>query len=167
MIETARLSLREYTLEDVPALYRIQSHAATMKFWASPFTEENTRNWIERAIASYTSNGFGRYALMHKETNTQIGDVGMMRVEVNGKPEVDLGYILHEDHWHQGYATEAASAVLKFGIDKGLPRIIAHMAHDHIASQRVAERLGMVKESDFINPRNRNIVHYLYAWNAP
>ncbi|HEY3876720.1 MAG TPA: GNAT family N-acetyltransferase [Candidatus Kapabacteria bacterium] len=167
MIETSRLLLREYTLEDVPSLNRIQSDPITMKFWASPFTEEHSRNWIERAIASYAANGFGRWALLLKETNAQIGDAGLMRVEVNGNPEVDLGYILQADRWQKGYATEAALAILRFGKEKGLPRMIAHMAHDHTKSQRVAERLGMRKETEFVNPRNRNIVHSLYAWNAP
>ena len=166
MIETARLLLREYTIEDVPVLHRIQSDATTMKFWATPFTEENTRSWIERTIASYASNGFGRYAVIHKGTNTQIGDVGMMRTLVNGKEEVDLGYIIHADHWRNGYAIEAASAVLQHGMDKKLPRIVANMAFDNIASQCVAEQLGMIKELEFINVRNRNIVHYLYAWQA-
>jgi len=138
-----------------------------MKFWPAPFREETTRNWIERAMASYSSNGFGRWALILKDTGAQIGDVGMMRTPVNEKEEVDLGYIVHADHWHKGYATEAASAVLKYGIDKGLPRIVANMAHDHLASQRVAERLGMIKELEFTNSRNRNIVHYLYSWNTP
>ena len=165
MIETARLLLREYTLEDISALHRIQSHAGTMKFWTRPFTEENTRSWIERSIASYTSNGFGRYAVIHKGTNMQIGDVGMFRTSVNGKEEVDLGYIIHTDHWRNGYAIEAASAVLQFGTEKKLPRIVANMAHDHIASQRVAERLGMIKELEFINSRNRDILTYLYASN--
>jgi [ribosomal protein S5]-alanine N-acetyltransferase len=167
MIETARLLLREYTLEDMPDLHSIQSHAVTMKFWASPFTEENTRNWIERAIGSYSTNGFGRYAAIHKGTNTQIGDVGMMRSPVKGKEEVDLGYIIHADHWRKGYAIEAASAVLRFGTEKKLPRIVANMAHDNIASQRVAERLGMIKELEFINPRNRDILTYLFVFNTP
>ncbi len=166
MIETERLLLREYDLGDVPVLHRIQSHVETMKFWESPFTQENTRNWIERAIASYLSNGFGRWALILKETNEQIGDVGMMRVPVNGKEEVDLGYIIHSDHWHKGYATEATSAVLQYGIKLGLDRIVANMAHDHVASQRVAERLGLVRELEFVNKRNRGIVHYLYVWSA-
>ncbi len=167
MIETPRLLLREYTLEDVPTLHRIQSDATTMKFWASPFTEANTRSWIERAIASYESNGFGRYAGILKSTNSHIGDVGMMRVPVNGKDEIDLGYIIHADHWRNGYGIEAATAILQFGMEKKLPRIVANMAHDNIASQRVAERLGMMKELEFINARNRDILTYLYVWKLP
>ena len=105
--------------------------------------------------------------MIHKVTNTQIGDVGMFRTSVNGKEEVDLGYIIHADHCRNGYAIEAASAVLQFGMEKKLPRIVANMAFDNIPSQRVAERLGMIKELEFINTRTRDILTYLYMWELP
>ncbi|HWF44733.1 MAG TPA: GNAT family N-acetyltransferase [Candidatus Kapabacteria bacterium] len=163
MIETARLLLREYTLADVPALHRILSHATTMRFWPRPFTEANTQGWLERAVASYATNGFGRWAVILRETSEQIGDAGLMRLEVNGKSEADLGYIILANYWRQGFGLEAARAALQFGVEKGERRIVANMAHDNIASQRVAERLGMVKELEFNNTRNRDILTYLYV----
>ena len=164
MIETPRLLLREYTPDDLPALHRILSDTNTMQFWPRPFTESDTRNWMERAMASYQSNGFGRWAVIFRENGVQIGDAGLMRTEVNGNPEVDLGYILHTDYQKRGFGIEAAQAALMFGAETGLPRIVANMAHDNIASQRVAERLGMVKELEFRNARNREIVTYLYTY---
>ena len=167
MIETSRLLLREYTLEDIPAHHRILSDPITMKFWPRPFTEEESRSWLERAISSYSTNGFGRYAVILRETGEQIGDAGVMRTEVNGKPEVDLGYIIHADHWRRGFGLEAAIASLEFGLTSGERRIVANMAHDNIASLRVAERLGMTKEQEFYNSRNRDILTYLYTFCLP
>ncbi len=86
---------------------------------------------------------------------------------MNGKEEVDLGYIIHADHWRKGYAIEAASAILQYGMEIKIPRIVANMGHDNIASQRVAARLGMIKELEFINARNRDILTYLYVFNTP
>ncbi|MFI5201208.1 MAG: GNAT family N-acetyltransferase [Candidatus Kapaibacterium sp.] len=166
MIETLRLQLREYTREDVPALHGILSDSKTMKFWPRPFTEADTKSWLERAILSYSTNGFGRWAVLLRETGEQIGDAGLMRTEVNGKPEVDLGYIIHFDYWRRGFGLEAARRALEFGIEAGCERIVANMAHDHIASQRVAERLGMIKELEFENSRNRGIQTFLYAFNS-
>ncbi|HET6401374.1 MAG TPA: GNAT family N-acetyltransferase [Candidatus Kapabacteria bacterium] len=166
MIETPRLLLREYTFADTSALHRILSDSETMKFWPRPFTEADTKSWLERAIPSYAINGFGRWAVVLRETGEQIGDVGPMRTEVNGKPEVDLGYIIHYAYWHIGFGLEAARVALQFGIEAGCERIIANMAHDHIASQRVAEKLGMIKEREYTNARNRGILTYLYVFDS-
>ncbi|HEX5316833.1 MAG TPA: GNAT family N-acetyltransferase [Candidatus Kapabacteria bacterium] len=164
MIETARLRLREYTLDDLPAQYRILSDPSTMKFWPQPYTVEGTRSWIDRSISSYSANGFGRYAIILRESGDQIGNAGLMRTEVNGKLEVDLGYIIHANYWRKGFGLEAASAVLNYGTERGIDRIVANMAHDNLASRRVAERLGMTKELEFKNSRNRDILTYLYVF---
>jgi ribosomal-protein-alanine N-acetyltransferase len=83
-----------------------------------------------------------------------------------GQREHDLGYIIHHPYWRQGYGLECARACLEYGIHTlGLRRIVANMAHDHIASARVAERLGMRREASFHHPRNRNILTYVYALN--
>jgi RimJ/RimL family protein N-acetyltransferase len=167
MLETDRLILRKYTLEDLPNLHAIQSDPITMAHWPSLFTIENSQSWMERAIASYAKNGFGRYAVIPRDTNEQIGDFGIMRVMVNGVEENDLGYILHHPYWHKGYAMEGAQALLQFGFQTiGMDRIVANMAHDNVPSRRVAERIGMKKEAEFFNPRNRDMLTFLYAISA-
>ena len=47
MIETERLLLREYTIDDFDALYEIMSDAETMQHYPAPFDETRTRRWIE------------------------------------------------------------------------------------------------------------------------
>jgi RimJ/RimL family protein N-acetyltransferase len=165
MIETARLVLREYTPEDFPTVHRIFSDAVTMQFWPRPFTEEEMQRWIDRTTQSYASHGFGRRVVVLKETLEVIGDAGMMRVPVNGNEENDLGYIIHHPYWRQGYGVEAAAAILRLGLETGVTRIVANMAHDNIASQRAAERIGMKKELEFRNPRNRDILTFLYSYS--
>ena len=162
MIETARLVLREHTPEDFMPIHRIFSDPITMRFWPRPFTEAEMQRWIERAISSYAACGFGRWVVTLKATSEIIGDAGIMRVPVNGKEENDLGYIIHHPYWRLGYGSEVAEALLQFGFEMGLTRIVANMAHDNIASQRVARRIGMEKELEFLNPRNRDIRTFLY-----
>ncbi len=164
MIETPRLLLREYASVDDPNLHSILSDALTMRFWPRPFSESDTQSWVGRAIASYSMNGFGRWAVLLRESGEQIGDAGLMRTEVNGKTETDLGYIIHADYWKQGFGLEAARAALNSGFESGERRIIANMAHDNVASERVAQRLGMVKELEFRNVRNRDILTFLYVF---
>lgn len=163
MIETPRLILRPYTPDDLDALFAIQSDPLTMRFWSTPFTKEDTRVWMQRAMSSFAENGFGRMAIILRQTGEQIGDAGIMRVPVNGKDEIDLGYIIRAPYWRQGFGLEAATAVLAFAKELGHPRVVANMAHDNTASERVAQRLGMTKETEFHNARNRNILTFLYA----
>ena len=87
-----------------------------------------------------------------------------MRQGIDGVLEYDLGYIIHCKYWRRGFALEAARACLAFGLkEKGLERICANMPFDHIASMRIAERIGMTREKEFINKGNRDILTYLYA----
>ncbi|MDE7227034.1 MAG: GNAT family N-acetyltransferase, partial [Treponemataceae bacterium] len=58
-IETARLILREYTLDDFDALYEIVSDAETMRHYPKPFDEARTKNWIEWNLKNYAEYGFG------------------------------------------------------------------------------------------------------------
>jgi len=126
--------------------------------------ESDTERWLRRAMTSYETNGFGRWAVLLRGTKEQIGDAGLMRTEVNGKTEIDLGYIIHADHWRKGYGFEAAEASLQYGARIGEKRMVANMAFNNIRSQHVAERLGMKKELEFENPKNRGIRTFLYVY---
>ena len=164
VIETPRLALREYQPADHAALHAILSDPLTMKFWPAPFTPEQTEAWIARQIASYAAHGYGRWAAIDRASGAQIGDVGLMKAQVNGRDEIDLGYIIHHPYWRQGYALEAARAVLDFARARpSITRVVANMAHDHHGSRRVAEKLGMAFEGEFVNARNRNIRTLLFA----
>lgn len=164
VITTSRLTIRMYTDSDVERLHKILSDPSTMSFWPSPFELEQTTRWIERSIDAYESGGFGRWAVELTSTGELIGDAGLMKLDIDGVPENDLGYIIHAGQWGRGYGLEAASACLQYGFDTlGLKRICANMPADHIASRKVAERLGMKLEKQFDNVRNRNIRTCLYA----
>ncbi len=164
LLKTDRLIIREYSTRDLGTLYKILSDPDTMKFWPAPFTEEQTMGWIERSIRSYEETGIGRWAVILRENGLQIGDAGIITTEVNGKMENDLGYIIDKDFWRMGYGEEAALACMKYGFEKlGIKRMAANMAFDNIASVHVAEKIGMKKECEFHNKRNRDILTYLYS----
>lgn len=164
LIHTARLKLRYLREDDLPSLHQILADPVTMRFWPAPFTLEGTAGWIERNIERYKKERFGRCAVIHAETGELIGDCGIVRIEVDGNLENDLGYIIAKEHWGQGYATEAAGACRDYGFDVlGLQRLTANMPVSHAASRRVAEKLGMALEREFNNRRNRGIPTCLYA----
>ncbi|HEX9372557.1 MAG TPA: GNAT family N-acetyltransferase [Roseiflexaceae bacterium] len=164
VLETPRLILRPLRPDDLDVLYSILSDPITMSFWPAPFSGEQVQAWIERAIAHEHEHGFGRRAVVLKTSGELIGDCGLRRAELDGAIENDLGYILFRDHWRRGYAAEAAAACLAHGFGAlRLDRICANMPADHLASRRVAERIGMRLEKQYHNRRNRGILTCLYA----
>lgn len=165
VLETARLQLREWSAADAPALYAIVSDPVTMQFWPAPFTREATEAWIARSVASYAANGFGRWALLERDSGQIVGDCGILLNLVDGVEEHDLGYIVHHRYWGRGYAPEAALACRDYGIERlGLRRLVANMATENRASERVAQKIGMVLEKTFNNVRNRELPTYVYAY---
>ncbi len=145
-IETSRLVIRSFTTQDAPALHqRVFGDDDVMKFiprGASP-SVERTRASIERFIRHERENGFGLWAVELKGSGELIGDCGLFLVEGTG-PDVEVAYHFGMEWWGQGYATEAASASLRFGFEEcGLSEIIAICFPQHAASRRVMEKAGM------------------------
>ncbi|QMV42336.1 GNAT family N-acetyltransferase [Cohnella cholangitidis] len=165
-IETARLYIREYNIEDLSALHEILSDELTMSFWPKPFNYYQSEEWIKnRGIGKY-QEGYGRFAIELKETGKIIGDAGLLRLEVAGEVENDLGYIIKSDYWGQGFGFEAANALMIRGFKElNLQRICANMPTTHNASRKVAEKLGMKLDKQFLNSRNRDILTCLYVGN--
>lgn len=167
VLETERLLIRQWLLDDLELLHQILSDPITMSFWETPFTLEATRSWIERNLQLYAELGFGRWAVALKATGTLIGDCGIIHIEVAGTPEYDLGYIIDHRHWRRGYASESAAACKDFAVSAlGIRRLVANLPTSHVASARVAEKIGMTWEKTFNNPRNRGIPTHLYAFTA-
>lgn len=162
-IETARLIIRPLEEADLEPLAAILGDPTTMAFWPQPFSRAATAAWIARSIERGRAGIYGRRALILKASGALIGDAGVVEADLAGALRPDLGYILHHPYWGCGLAGEAARALVGhyFAVHR-LPALYANMAHDHLASQRVAERLGMRRILAFDNPRNRNIRTYLY-----
>jgi ribosomal-protein-alanine N-acetyltransferase len=164
IIETERIILRQYTLDDVNDLFQILSNPITMSFWPAPFSLEQVEEWIKRNMESYIKNGFGRWGIILKENLKLIGDCGIKISEVDDEERIDLGYIVDHEYWNRGIGTEAAKACAKYGFEiLNLNKIYINMAYDNIASMTVAEKLGMKREKEFYNKRNRQILTYLYS----
>jgi len=163
-IETERLIIRNYHEGDLEALADLLGDAETMAFWPRPFTREEAAVWLGRNIERRESSIYGRRAVILKATGALIGDAGVVRAELDGEERDDLGYIIHREYWGRGYASEAARALASHYLyAQRLPALFANMPHDHVASQRVAERIGMRRAGAFANPRNRGILTYLYV----
>ena len=149
MIETARLVLRPMRAEDAGPLLRVFADPAVMAaFDAAPFDRMAMERWVGRNLDHQARHGYGHFTVVHKADGLVIGDCGLECMEVEGLPEVELGYDLRSDYWGLGLATEAASAVRDHAFRQlRLPRLISLIRQGNLASRRVAEKIGMVHAS--------------------
>ncbi|WP_223068372.1 GNAT family N-acetyltransferase [Paenibacillus caui] len=160
-METERLYLREYEPEDFTALHDIFSDPETMRFYPSAFTPDQTRKWIARNQERYMADGFGLWAVCLKETGQLIGDSGLIRQNINGKVEVEIGYHLDKREWGKGYATEAAAGCKRYAFDfLKLNKVVSIIDPGNRSSIKVAERTGLKLERQ---ERIFNKMHSIYA----
>jgi RimJ/RimL family protein N-acetyltransferase len=142
-IETARLTLRTLGMEDEAELAAVLSDAETMRWYPQPFTREQVRDWIERQIARYPS-GCGLLGMVEKQSGRLIGDCGAVWQEVEGRAELEIGYHVNRERWNQGFATEAAKAVIDYAFHElGVDRIVSMIRPENVGSRRVAEKNGL------------------------
>ena len=128
--------------------------AEVMRFGCGPQSVEWVRARIEQLIDYYAQRGFGHWAVELKDSHQVIGFCGLARFEdINGGPEIEVGYRLAKAYWGLGYATEAATAVrdLAFG-QLNIERLIALVDPQNHRSIRVAEKLGMTHTDDVTLP---------------
>lgn len=146
-LQTERLLLRPLSDDDSPELRTLFGDSEALEIWGGPLDEAGVSAWIDRNVARYDRDGFGRCAVILRESGELVGDCGLVRTEVEGSAEVELGWVTRRSHWGKGIATEAAAAWrdLAFG-DLGLDRIVSMVSERNVASRRVAEKLGMSVE---------------------
>ena len=109
-IETDRLILREYTIDDFEALHEIVSDPETMQHYPAPFDEKRTSDWITWNLENYEKYGFGLWAVVLKETGEFIGDCGISIQDIDGEMLPEIGYHIHKKFWRKGFGKEAAKA---------------------------------------------------------
>jgi ribosomal-protein-alanine N-acetyltransferase len=144
ILETPRLTLREFQPEDVDALYQILSDPETMRFYVRPFDRHGVEEWIARNRQRYVIDGHGLWAMIFKASGELIGDCGLVLQEVDGVNEIEIGYHVRRDHWGQGLATEAARACRDLGFAKfSVERLISLIRPENVPSRRVAEKNGL------------------------
>jgi len=162
MIETARLLLRPMRADDRDALLAVFGDPRVMAaFGAEPFGQSQMKRWVERNLEHQNRHGYGLFSIIHKADRRLVGDCGLEHREIGGVPEVELGYDLRSDYWNRGLATEAARAVLEWAFGPlRLARLTSLVRQGNIASARVAEKIGMRRETSIVQS---GTPYWLYA----
>lgn len=150
---TERLRFRALVKEDVEWWMDYINSAEAIRFM--PFTvgsRSDCMAMIQRSLDRYVEDGSGLHAVLLRESNTPIGQCGLLTQTVDGIPELEIGYHFLPQHWGKGYATEAAVACKEFARKHHLaPSVISLIDEGNLPSQGVARRNGMVVEKNTVH----------------
>jgi len=147
-LQTQRLTLRAYTPPDIPALLPLigaREVAATTLRIPHPYTESDAQDFIAATEEDLASGNGLRLGIVVRESDMLCGGVGL-RIETDHR-RAELGYWIGVPYWGNGFATEAARAVVKHGFETlGLHRIFASHFANNPSSARVLQKIGMRHE---------------------
>ncbi|WP_343396382.1 GNAT family N-acetyltransferase [Candidatus Amarobacter glycogenicus] len=165
-LKTHRLQLRPMQADDFDALHEIFSDPRVMaSFDSEPLTPAQMQRWLQRNLDHQSQFGYGLFSVVETASGRLVGDCGLERMEIEGQTVAELGYDFRSDVWDQGFATEAAAAVRDYAFEVlCLPRLVSLMRVGNVASQRVAEKVGMKREAEFERYGAR---YFRYGIEAP
>jgi len=165
ILETERLTLREMTLDDLPATREIVCDEKTMNAWNGAWSEEENLAGLEKQLRGYRENGFGRWAVILKETNAFIGTCGLQWCETDMDKVLEIGYLFNRAYWHKGYAAEAAIACKHYAFNVlGFDEVFSLIRDTNISSMNVAIRNGMTIRRQFIKHyKGVDMPHYVFS----
>ncbi|MDP1719829.1 MAG: GNAT family N-acetyltransferase [Candidatus Nanopelagicaceae bacterium] len=172
-LQTLRLILREFTLDDFSAVHAYASDEIVTRYtdWG-PNTNEDTEEFFREALAAAIAEPRDSY--LFAITINQSPVIGCARLGIISRADRvgDLGYLLNADFWGQGIATEATQRLLAFGFGElSLHRIFATCHPDNIGSSRVLEKAGFqlegrLKEDKFVRGAYRDSLLYAILENS-
>ncbi|GAA0869868.1 GNAT family N-acetyltransferase [Brevundimonas basaltis] len=134
---TPRLVLRSARPDDLAAMHAVLSDPRATRWWSTPPHDclDQTAQWLSSMIA----NGPDQPDFVIERAGVVIGKAGFWKL-----PEI--GYILHPDHWGQGFAREAVEAAIGHVFTtRDIDDLTADVDPENVASIRLLERLGFVR----------------------
>ncbi|WP_419883948.1 GNAT family N-acetyltransferase [Peribacillus sp. B-H-3] len=164
VFETARLVLRKVNLNDLDDIFEFSSDpkvAHHMTWEVNKSKEETLNNFINVVMKNYEKGESGDLAIVLKESGKVIGTCSFIDWS-NEHSNAEIGYVLNQNYWGKGLATEALQELIKFGFEKiQLNRIQGRCDIDNIGSEKVMLKVGMcfegtLRKNEFIKGEFRD-----------
>lgn len=147
LIETPRLIMRPWALTDTQS-YQTMSLDIGYNCFASPgvYLARDPNDLlakIQQRITTYTQHGISKFPIFRKSDGAFVGTCGADFFELDGRQELEMGYRLLLASWGQGYATEAATAMLQYLFQRvGARSVFGFAVVQNAASVKVLEKIG-------------------------
>ena len=165
ILETERLLLREMTRDDFSLLSKHLQDTEVMYAYEHAYSDAEIWEGIETQFRRYENDGFGVMSVVLKESGELIGQCGLSMQPCEDEMLLEIGYIFQKNHWHNGYATEAAIACRDYAFNElGADEVFSLIRDTNIASQNVAKRSGMSIRRKYIKHyRGIDMPHYVFS----
>ncbi len=166
-ITTKRLVLRIFQKSDAVAVTKLCNNYNIYKntlYLPYPYTIEDALSWIEHHLDNFNANKSYEFAITDKESGKLYGAIALSNNQKFNNGEI--AYWIGKKFWGNGYATEAAQAILHFAFEeKQYHKVFARYFNSNPASGRVMQKLGLKKEGiliDHVRKENRfeDLVYY-------
>ncbi len=147
-IETKRLLLRKFRIEDLEDLYAYASLDEVSQYmtWDTHQNREATQDYIQFVLGRYEEGVTAPWGIEYKEEGRFIGAIELMSWDRENQ-SAEVGYVLNKDYWNQGIMTEALGEIIPFAFEKmNLERLQIRHVKENIASGRVMQKNGLTYE---------------------
>ncbi len=166
ILETPRVLLRHQVIEDLDALWALYRDPQVTKYIPdAPKTRAEAREELEWFLHGHPRHPeLGLWATILKENGKFIGRCGLLPWTIGGRDEVEVAYSIAREYWGCGLGTEIARGILQYGFEKlGLKRLICLIEPENVASQKVAQKIGMHLEQKLDGIDGDGIPTWIYA----
>lgn len=166
-ITTKRLVLRLFQKSDAVAVTKLCNNYNIYKntlYLPYPYSLDDALSWIEDHLDNFNANKSYEFAITDRESGELYGAIALSNNQKFNNGEI--AYWIGEKFWGNGYATEAAQAILHFAFgEKQYHKVFARYFNSNSASGRVMQKLGLKKEGvliDHVRKENRfeDLVYY-------
>ena len=148
-LTTERLILRPYSLSDAKELQRLigdRDVSDTLLLVPYPYLDGMAEEWIDKQSLEYQEGKSVQFAIADRNKRFLMGTIGMNNI-IQEYQRAELGYWVGKPYWGNGYCTEAARVMLRWGFEVlGLNRISATHMTSNPRSGRVMQKIGMTHE---------------------
>lgn len=143
-LETERLLLRPYRLEDLDDLHAMFSDPEHMRWYPEPFSREVSLEWLERQIARHHTRGYALWIVEDRRTGAFLGTAGPSLLTIEEADEVEIGWHTRPGRKGEGIAPEAGAAARDWAFaNLEVDHLIALVRPENRPSGRVAVKIGM------------------------
>ncbi len=145
ILETERLILRQFTLDDAAFILELLNTPTWLRFIGDRGVHsiEDAENYLRNgSLKSYAENGFGFYAVVEKESEKAIGMCGLIKRDT--LPDIDIGFAFLPNLISKGFGYEIASATLDYAFNVlKIKRIVAIVNPENEKSIGLIKKIGM------------------------
>ena len=161
LFSTARLQCRRWLPSDLQSIFEVYGDPEGARWVGDgqPITLEESERWLAVTESNYRTKGYGMFALVRPGETRPVGFIGL--VHPDGQSAAEVKYAFRRETWGEGLASEVVPELLRYARQTHrIPRVIATVYAENLASQRVLVKSGLSFQTCFLEDDNATTFVY-------